>query len=240
MEKYYLEIKNRFILWCVTLLSILMVSYVHKETLLFTVIQPNLNLSDCKNNFYFIFTNVLEIFTVYLKLTLFLSLQVSFIYLFYHMFIFLSSGFFYLEYLYFKFFVTIVFVVWVLSIVLSNFILIPFSWNFFLSFQSLIIAKSLNLHFEAKLNEYFSFYISFYYLCEFYCQFFVFFIIILDYRNSNVNFIKKFRKLYYYCFIVFSTLISPPDIFSQVLISLIFILIYECLILFFLFKLVNQ
>ena len=172
-------------------------------------------------------------------LILFLSLQIGFIYLFYHTFIFLSSGFFYSEYLYFKFFIKIALVVWFLSIVLSTFILIPFSWHFFLSFQNLIIAKSLNLHFEAKLNEYFSFYISFYYLCEFYCQFVVFFVIMLDYKNANIHFIKKFRKLYYYCFIIFSILISLPDIASQILISLIFILIYECSILFFLFKLIN-
>lgn len=239
MKKYLLEIKNRFSLLCVTLFTILVVSYLHKETLLFVVIQPNLSLNECKDNFYLIFTNVLEVFTVYLRLILFLSLQIGFIYLFYHTFIFLSSGFFYSEYLYFKFFIKIALVVWFLSIVLSTFILIPLSWNFFLGFQNLIIAKSLNLHFEAKLNEYFSFYISFYYLCEFYCQFVGFFIILLDCRNSNVNFVKKFRKLYYYCFIIFSILISPPDIASQILISLIFILIYEFLILFFLFKLIN-
>lgn len=240
MKKFFLEIKNRFILWCITLLSILVISYLHKETLLFAVIQPNLSLNEFKDNFYFIFTNVLEVFTVYLKLTLFLSIQIGFIYLCYHTFIFLSSGFFYVEYLYFKFFIKVALVVWLLSILFSTFILIPFSWNFFLSFQNLIIAKSLNLHFEAKLNEYFSFYISFYYLCESYCQFIVFFIIILDYTKYNVRFVKKFRKLYYYCFIIFSILISPPDIASQILISLIFILIYECLILFFLFKLTNQ
>lgn len=239
MKKYFFEIKNRFILLCVTLLSISVISYLHKETLLFTVIQPNLSLNECKNNFYLIFTNVLEVFTVYLKLILFLILQIGFIYLFYHTFTFLSPGFFYLEYLYFKFFIKIALVVWVLSVVLSTFILIPFSWNFFLGFQNLIIAKSLNLHFEAKLNEYFSFYISFYYLCESYCQFIVLFILILNYRSSNVNFIKKFRKLYYYGFIIFSILISSTDVVSQISISLIFILIYECSILFFLFKLIN-
>ena len=111
MKKYLLEIKNRFSLLCVTLFTILVVSYLHKETLLFVVIQPNLSLNECKDNFYLIFTNVLEVFTVYLRLILFLSLQIGFIYLFYHTFIFLSSGFFYSEYLYFKFFIKIALVV---------------------------------------------------------------------------------------------------------------------------------
>lgn len=108
-------------------MSLLVISYLYKETLLFTIVQPNLSLNEYKDNFYFIFTNVLEVFSVYLRLTLFLSLQISFVYLLYHIFIFLSSGFFYLEYLYFKFFIKVVLMVWFLSIVLSTFILIPFS-----------------------------------------------------------------------------------------------------------------
>lgn len=92
------------------------------------------------------------------------------------------------------------------------------------------------LHFEVKLKEYLLFYISFYYICEFYFQLFLFYLIILDYTKSNLKIIKKFRKIYYYCFIILSTIITPPDFFSQVLISLVFILAYEVLIFFFSFK----
>ena len=239
MNKYFLEIKNRFILLCVTWLSVLFVSYLYKETLLFTIVQPNLTVNEYTNTFYFIFTNVLEVLSVYLELIVFISVQISFIFLFYHMFLFLSSGFFYSEYLYFKFFVKIVFIIWLFSIFLATFVLVPLSWSFFLSFHTLMAAKAFNLHFEAKLDEYFSFYVSFYYLCQFYCQFFVFFVLLLEYTKSNISIVKKFRKFYYYCFIIVSTLISPPDISSQVVISLIFILIYEFLIFFYLFKLID-
>lgn len=120
--------------------------------------------------------------------------------------------------------------------ILNTYFLIPLTWNFFLSFQSSTLAHSFMLHFEVKLKEYLLFYISFYYICEFYFQLFILYLIILDYTKSNLKIIKKFRKIYYYCFIILSTIITPPDFFSQVLTSLIFILIYEFLILFFSFK----
>lgn len=134
------------------------------------------------------------------------------------------------EYRYLKlvFFTSIFF--WLFSLVVFNKVLFPISLNFFLSFQSLTSFKSLNLHFEAKLNEYLNFYIMFYYICTFYCQIFVILVFFFDYINTNLNLIKRFRKVFYYLFVLLSTLVTPPDIISQVLFSVCLIFIYEILI----------
>jgi len=238
MSKYFLEIKNRSILLLLTWFSTIVVSYFYKETLLFIIVQPNtfLNVNEHLAFFYFIFTDVTEILTVYLKLIMFLSSQIFFIYLIYHFFLFLSPAFFHVEYLYCRFSIQAMSFLFLFSSVLVTFFLIPFTWNFFLSFQDLIAAHSFNLYFEAKLNEYLSFYIKFYYLCGFYCQFFVFLLLFLNHTDANRKLLKKFRKFYHYCFIIFSTLISPPEILSQIFISLIVIFIYEFLLIFFLLK----
>lgn len=238
MLKYFLEIKNRLILLSLTWFSTVLVSYFFKETLLFIIVQPNTftNVNKHLAFFYFIFTDVTEILSVYLKLIKFLSSQILFIYLIYHFFLFLSSALFQFEYLYFKFSIQVLYFVLLFSIVLITCFLIPLTWNFFLSFHDLITISSFNLYFEAKLNEYLCFYIKFYYLGGFYCQFFAFFLLFLNYIDANKKFIRKFRKLYHYCFIIFSTLISPPEILSQIFLSLIVIFIYEFLILFFLFR----
>jgi sec-independent protein translocase protein TatC len=245
MSKYFLEIKNRLLLLFITWLSTILVSYFYKETLLFIIIQPNTftSVNEHLAFFYFIFTDVTEVLSVYLKLITFLSFQIFFICTVYHSFVFLSPAFFQLEYLYCKFGIKIMGLVWLISAVLSTYFLTPLTWNFFLSFQDLTVTRSFNLHFEAKLNEYLYFYIAFYYVCGFYCQFFALLLLFLNYIDVNVKIIKKFRKLYYYSFIIFSTLISPPEILSQIFISLIAIFIYEFLLLLFLlkirFKLIN-
>ena len=165
-----------------------------------------------------------------------MSFQIFFVYLIYHFFLFFSPALFKLEYLNCKFGVKVISLAWIISVILSNYFLIPLTWNFFLSFQSLTINRSLNLQFETKLNEYFYFYLSFYYLCSFYCQFFSLLFLYINYTDVNVKTIKKFRKLYYYCFIIFSTLVSPPEVLTQICISLVAVLVYEFLILFFLLK----
>lgn len=240
MTKYFLEIKNRCFLLIISYVTLVLITYFYKETLLFLIVTPSFSsVLKTENDFsflYFIFTNVTEIFSVYIQIILFISLQVTFIFLIYHVFIFLSPAFFETEYIYTKIIVKTLILTWISSVVLANYFIIPLTWNFFLSFQELISEQSFSIHFEAKLSEYSSFCISLYYLCSFYFQAFILLFITLNYINFNKNSMKKFRKLYYFFFVIFSTLISPPDIISQVLISFILIISYETLIFLFLFK----
>lgn len=238
MKTYLLEIKNRLILTFLTWLSIITVSYLYKETLLFLILQQN-RLFESGNNphsFYFIFTNVTEIFSVYIQLIIFLSTQIVSIYFIYHCFNFLSLALFKWEYSIVAFFFKVSFFIWCLSVILTNYALIPLTWDFFFSFQKLASDKFISLHFEAKLNEYLDFYVSLYYLCVLYCQIFTIIIFFLSFINSHFITIKKFRKLYYYIFVLFSTIISPPDIISQILISFLLIFSYEILVFSFITK----
>ena len=120
------------------------------------------------------------------------------------------------------------------SLLLFNYLFIPLTWNFFLSFQNFIYFVSL--HFETKLDEYLIFYISLYYICVFYCQMFLGFFFVLNYLNANIQSIKKFRKIYYYLFLIFSTFISPPDITSQIFISFLLAFFYEFCVAIFILK----
>jgi sec-independent protein translocase protein TatC len=179
MLKYFLEIKNRLLLLLVTWLSTIFVCYTYKETLLFLLIQSNGFSINNSIMFYFIFTNVTEIFSVYIQLITFLCFQVFFWYLIYHCFNFLSLAMFKIELYYLKTFLSFSILMWVCSIFLTHFVLVPITWNFFLSFQDIISSKFVQLHFEAKLTEYLTFYVLIYYLCVFYCQIFTIFFFFL-------------------------------------------------------------
>lgn len=227
--KYYLEFKYRFLLLILTWISTIFVSYIYKEILLFLCLTKVDSFSHINMVFYFIFTDVKEVFSVYFQLIFFVGNQVLIFYLIFHLLAFISLGLYQFEYRYLKimFFSAIFF--WILSFILLNNILLPISWNFFLSFPSL---SSFSLHFEAKLNEYFDFYILFYYICTFYCQIFIVLVFFFDYINTNLDLIKKFRKFFYYIFVFFSTLVTPPDVVSQILFSFAIITVYEILIFF--------
>lgn len=233
MFKYILEIKNRVILLFITWFSTVCISYLYKETLLFLFIESELFGDNEFKVYYFIFTDVVEVFSVYMHLIFFISFQILIIYLIYHSFVFLSYGLFLLEYYYLKYFFKTILLVWLFSALVSKYLLIPMTWDFFVNFQN---GHYLNLHFEAKLNEYLNFYTKFYYIFLVYCQIFTVLFFFFSYVNADSSSIQKFRKLYYYFLLLFSTLISPPEVLSQIFISLILIFCYEVFILLFLFK----
>jgi sec-independent protein translocase protein TatC len=211
----------------------LCISYFYKETLLFLIAQPDRLIFKSGNltAFYFIFTNITEILSVYIRLVTFLGVQTLFLYAVYHCFVFFSPAMFKSEYYFMFGFLKIILIIWFVSVLLFHFLLIPITWDFFFSFQELFSSKFANLHFEAKLPEYLEFYVSLYYLCVVYFQVFTILFFFLSRTGGKIKIIQKFRKIYYYFFVIFSTLISPPDLFSQLVISLLLILIFEILVL---------
>lgn len=236
---YLVEIKNRFFFVLILLISVLFMSYIYKEILLFLVIKP-FSVKDINANldiFYFIFTDLTEILSVYLKLISFIAVQLTIFNVSYHCFIFFSPALFKKEYNFVSTLVITCFTIWLFSLIIVNYYIIPLSWQFFFSFQSMISTKFISLHFEPKIKEYLNFCLSIYYNVILYSQLFaLLFIINLNYNYNNIKLIKKYRKFYYFIFVVFSTCVSPPDILSQLIISFGLIFVYEFSIIIFIIK----
>ena len=207
--------------------STLLVCYGYKDTLLFLITQMHLN----NENLYFIFTDVTELFSVHFRLVLFFLMQVTLWYLLYQIYSFLSPAFYFQEFKFVTFFFISIMFFWILAGLLSSYILIPFGWNFFLSFQ-----VQQGFYFEARISEYINFYSNVYFLVLFYCQFFALLFFFLIDIQKNYLYIKKYRKLYYYAFLLFSTFITPPDLISQLLTTFFVMLVYEFILLFLMFN----
>lgn len=235
IHSYYLEIKNRLVLLFVGWLSTILVSYIFKEALLFIFTKQNMSFTG-DAPFYFIFTDVTEVFSVYMTLIFFIGNQVAILYLCYHTIIFIALGLYKTEYKYLVFIFKTCISLFFFSIVIFNKVLFSFSWDFFLSFQNFITLKSLTLHFEAKLSEYLNFYITFYCICILYFQTFLLLIFFFDYFKTELEIIQRFRKFFYYCFVVFSTVITPPDVLTQIILSFSIIFSYEILVFYILFR----
>ncbi len=214
-------------LLAITIFSTLLICYWYKKALLFLITQMHLN----DENLYFIFTNVTELFSVYFRLIFFFSIQIISWYIFYHLFSFLSTAFHSHEFKFISFLWGSGSFFFVLSYVLSSYIVIPFGWNFFLSFQS-----QQGFYFEARISEYFNFYSNTQILCLMYCQLFTFLSFFLVEIRHNYFYIKKYRKLYYYIFLILATLLTPPDLISQLATTIFVITIYEVLLIFSLFR----
>ena len=226
--KYYEEIKNRLILIVICWLFCFSMCYTNKEVLLFLIAESNKSLTTIEQTNYFIFTNITEVLNVYIELTFFISNQILIIALIYQIFMFISLGLYHFEFNRLKMALQLFLATWIISSILLYVIIVPFSWNFFLSFHETLGYKNqLPLFFEARLSEYLTYFINLYYLSLLNCQFLALIIFILTSLSNQPNKIKNLRRLFYIVFIVFSTIITPPDIISQLIISCSLVSLYE-------------
>ena len=237
-KKYLIEIKNRFALIIGGWFILTLVLFLYKEVLLDFIIKVRVNKSSNLSESYFIFTNVFEMFNVYVKIVLFFSFQYFLVFIIYHFFIFFSLALYKREYIFFLNICIANFLVLTSSMFIINFYIIPLTWSFFLGFQSLNNFHLSNFFFEEKISEYIFFYMNTYYLCVLYSQ--LLSILFFIFLKSGVKNVKNLRRFYYYFFIVFSTLLSPPDVFSQIFISVISICFYELCVCFLIIKFLTE
>ena len=228
---YYLELKNRLILLILTWISVSVVCYLYQKILVFEIVDVIKYAGLSKKNPYFIFSDVTDLFSVYFHLIFFISNHIVLILFIYHLLMFLSPGLYLFELTNLIFILRISFVNWIFTVILVNYFFFPFCWNFFLSFHDPTDKLSnISFLFEINIKEYVWYYTRFYYLCAVNFQFSCFLLFGLTNFNNRVHSIKKFRKIVYFFFLIFSTFITPPDVFSQILLTLFFIVFYESLI----------
>ena len=193
--KYYIELKNRTFLLFYTWFSVLITGYYYKETILFLLINPSNYFNTLSKNPYFIFTNVSEIFYVYLELTFFIANQIMIVMLFYHVLMFLALGLYSFEFNRLRTIFQIFILSWLFSVILLYKFLIPYTWTFFLSFQqNNNDTQLISFFFEAKIIEYFNFFMSLYYICFVNCQFLALLLLIFTNISEKLNKTKTFRK----------------------------------------------
>jgi Sec-independent protein secretion pathway component TatC len=105
------------------------------------------------------------------------------------------------------------------------FILFPKFWFFFQNFNFSSESQTLRFFLELRVQEYFKFVLDFLYTINI-------FIIIFYFLTFLILFfgLEKFiywKKLFIFINIVFATLLSPPDVYSQILFLFILTIFFE-------------
>ena len=226
--KYFFEIKNRILLICFSWIVTLVISYLDKEVLLFIFIKPTLFLFK-NSSFYFIATSLTDIFSTYLDLIYLIAISLTSIFLCYQMLTFFFPALYVAEIKTIKFYGFLSLTLWLLGLQLLNNVILPFTWYFFSSFQNSSI-NGVNIFLETRINDYLSFYTFLYWGLTFFSQLFLLFSFVLNMLEEKLEFIKNTRKIFYLIFLLIATVVTPPDILSQVFVSVGLGLIYELLI----------
>ena len=225
---FFYELQIRILLLILSSCITLITSYLYKDVIIFNLVKPYLIINKM-SSFYFIFTDITEVFSTYLYLCSFITIQSVFFLGIYHISVFLTPGLFLFESQLLKNLIRFNFMGWFCLIIILHKYIIPISCKFFITFQNTLSNDSINFYFEAKINEFLTFYITLYYLLFLILQFFIFIYLILTKYIKILQEIKGFRKNFYFLFFILATLITPPDVLSQLIVCFTIISFYESL-----------
>ena len=94
LNKFFSELKIRLVLVILSWFITAIISYLNKEVLLFILIKPVL-VSTNIDSFYFIATNLTDIFSVYLKVVYLIVNQITMFFLIWQGFCYITPALFY-------------------------------------------------------------------------------------------------------------------------------------------------
>ncbi len=225
------EFKHHFIIFLLTFIYLFFICYYFSDQLIFLFSKKLVQSNLLK---YFIFTNITEIIQTNISIAFIISLFISLQLLLIQFWLFILNGLFKYENLnIIKFYIFFtIFNFLIINIILIK--IIPYLWFFFINY-TFSNEYLFNIYFEPKLNNYFNFiFYTFIYIYLLFFYFFLLFYIILN-QIFKIYVIINLRKIFYLKFLIIATIISPPDILSQLIIALFFIIFFELYIYIYLF-----
>ena len=213
---------------------LLFTCYKYKNVLflstLFSILDFNEGSSGIVNHF--IYTHPTELFQTYLWLMTFISLLLIFPYFIWQILDFLKPSLYCNEYIRLKLFLNFCLVFTGGLNCFGFFVIFPTIWLWFSNFNDTTnnFNAGLDFFFELKVVDYCGFLFDFMYLLNILLLLILILFFILNYLGLK-NLIN-WKKLFIFFNIVFATLLSPPDVFNQILLLFLFTILLETFIIF--------
>lgn len=170
-----------------------------------------------------------EIFYVYIKFSLFLGFYFTVPLILLQLHLFLSPALYKYENKIVRTYCFLSILLFFVGTFITFHYVIPFCWQYFISFNDEQLIK-----FEPRLNSFINLYMYLLTSSQIFLQVLVLSFFFLS--NQIPSFYKSSRKIVHFFFLLLSTLITPPDFFSQIFLTLFLIFIYECFVFLFLLK----
>jgi len=233
---YIKEIIFRFQYYILSFFFTFFVTYFYKKILFVLLTFPLITFSnhyflDKANTFSnFIYTHPAELLTIHFFLMFLVGLVFEVPYLFWHFIDFLKTSLLSKEYKKLSNF----FLFFTISLVLLNlffyFVLFPKFWFFFQNFNFSSESQTLHFFLELRVQDYFKFVLDFLYIVN--ILIFIFYLLTFFILFFGLEKFIYWKKLFIFINIVFATLLSPPDVYSQLVILVILTVFLELVVFF--------
>lgn len=227
---HFIELRRRVLISVSTFLLASMLAYAFAPYIYGALVHPLAERFSEGEQRRLIYTGLTEAFFTYLKLSMFAGVFVAFPVIAYQLYRFIAPGLYRQEKAVVWPYLVAAPLLFVAGAAFAYFIIFPSAWAFFLSFEG-VAPSGLPLQLEARVSEYLS--LSMQLIIAFGFAFQLPVILVLLAQAGVVNHEKLARGRRYAIVIIIAVaaIITPPDILSQVMLSIPVYALYELSIL---------
>jgi len=223
IKNYINELKSRFILLFFSGTFCFAICYINKEILIFLCVKSSIK----QINFYFVTTNVIEIFSIYLKVSANISLFFMIVFCSYHIIIFLAPGLYKHELKILSkisMYSSIIFSIF--NIITYN-IIFPLFWSFFQSYLPEFSNMKITIQFEPKLVEFFDLFCYTFYLTNCSSLLIISIVSYINLQKNKLEQLKNYKKHFIFFTFVLATILTPPEISNQLILAFNILISFE-------------
>ena len=182
----------------------------------------------------FIFTELTEVFYTYIKISCFTGLYIALPFIIYNIYAFLGPGLYHNEKKKLVMYCLFGTLCYLLGSIFAYYIIMPWAWHFFIGFENNVmhsLSGSMPIILETKIDHYISLSIQFILAFAISFQIPLLLLIFLDLQVITLTALGTYRKYIVLMIFIFSAIVTPPDIYTQICLAIPMILLYESSIL---------
>ena len=214
---YIKELYFRIIFIIFVISTLFFTFYNYKYIILLIFLIPNQMFGNCLIRD-FIYTNPTELLLALIDLSIFFTVLFSIPYMIWMLLDFTKTGLYNNEYKKIKIYFNKIIIIIILLNVILFFLLLPTVLKFFQSFNS-FQTENINITLELKICEFVNFVYSIFYIIN--IGLILILILIGIITINGITFYIKYKKIFLTINIITATILSPPDISSQIILFMI-------------------
>ncbi|MFW0777212.1 MAG: twin-arginine translocase subunit TatC [Rickettsiales bacterium] len=229
--EHFIELKKRVMIIIASLFVASCICYGFAEQIYAFLVQPLADAFGDPEARRLIFTSLTEAFFTYLRLAVFAGFFLAFPIIAAQFYYFLAPGLYKNERSAFAPYLVAAPVLFLSGAAFVYYLVFPAAWRFFLGFETTALDGGLPIQLEAKVADYLS--LSMHLIIAFGLSFQLPLVLILLVKAGlmQLETLKRGRRYAIVIIVAVAAIITPPDVFSQIALSVPLYLLYEISIL---------
>lgn len=225
--EHFVEFKKRLLMALLAYVAAVCVCYSFAPEIYAFLVRPLAEAASDEHARRMIYTSLIEAFFTYLKLAMFAGLALAFPVIAAQIYFFLAPGLYKQEKAVFLPYLFAAPACFLLGAGFCYYFILPAAWKFFLGFETLPGAGGLPIQLEAKVSEYLSLVTQLLTAFGLAFQLPVVLTLLVQFGWTSTETLRKGRRYAAVIIVAVAAFITPPDVFSQIALSVPVYALYE-------------